>query len=199
MATSKRIPTWIWIAGVILLLVIWGMSVYNGLISKEGGVQKAWAQVEVEYQRRADLVPQLVATVEGAAEFEQSTLLEVTEARTNWLNTAQDPDASLEEQIAVSNAFDSALSRLLVTVEAYPTLTATENFQTLQSQLEGTENRISVSREDFNTTAADYNITVRRVPTVIFARLFGFEEFPLFEADEGSEEAPSVDFNFGEE
>lgn len=200
MAASAKnsFSKWIIWAGVLVVLGLWLMSGYNGLITKEGLVENAWAQVEVEYQRRADLVPQLVATVEGAADFEQSTLTAVTEARTNWLNTMSDSSATLQDQMDASNAFDSALSRLLLTVEAYPTLTATEGFQTLQAQLEGTENRISVAREDFNTTATTYNITIRLFPTLLMARLFGFDEAPLFESSEGNEEAPSVEFNFDE-
>ena len=115
------------------------MSSYNGFVASRGAADAAWAQVEVQYQRRADLVPQLVATVQGAADFESDTLLEVTSARTNWMNVSQDADASITDQMASSNAFDSAMSRLLVTVESYPTLTATEGFLTMQSQLEGNE------------------------------------------------------------
>ncbi|MEK7145841.1 MAG: LemA family protein [Patescibacteria group bacterium] len=198
MATKNKFPAWAWLLGIVVLIAIWGVSTYNGLITSEGVVDSAWAQVETQYQRRADLVPQLVATTQGAADFEQSTLTAVTEARTQWQDTANDPNASLEQQIAASNSFDSALSRLLVTVEAYPTLTATENFQTLQSQLEGTENRISVARMDFNDAAKNYNVKVRRVPTNIIASIFGFETKPFFEAAEGSEDAPTVEFDFDE-
>ncbi len=197
MANSlKKIPTWAWVAGVLVILALWMVSVYNGLVVKEGSVQSTWAEVEVQYQRRSDLVPQLVATVEGAADFEQSTLTAVTEARTNWLTTSSDPNASFEDQIAASGTFDSAFSRLLVSVEAYPDLTATENFQTLQAQLEGTENRVAVARMDFNNAATTYNVTVRKVPTRLVAGLFGFEPYPLFEGVEGSEDAPTVEFDF---
>lgn len=181
---------------LLILVVLWGVGVYNSLITKEAGVEQAWAQVEVQYQRRADLIPNLVETVSGAANFEQSVLVGVTEARTAWQNTASDPSATLEDQIAASNAFDSALSRLLVTVEAYPTLTATEGFQSLQVQLEGTENRIAVARSDFNEVVTDYNVTVRRFPTNFFANLFGFDEQSTFEAEAGSEVAPDVNFDF---
>lgn len=193
----KKVPIWIFVVGLALVLGWWLMSTYNGLVSAQGEVQQTWAQVEAEYQRRADLIPSLVATVQGAADFEQSTLVEVTEARTKWMNTSADPTASREDQIAASQSFDSALSRLLVTVEAYPTLTATEGFQTFQSQLEGTENRITVSRMDYNDVAGSYNIKLRRFPTNLFAGMFNFEESPLFESAEGSEDAPEVDFSFG--
>ena len=196
---AKKVPGWLIAVGVVLVLGFWLMSSYNGLISAEGEVQKTWAQVETEYQRRADLIPSLVETVQGAADFEQSTLVEVTEARTQWMETNDDPNASIEDQIASSQAFDSALSRLLVTVESYPTLTATEGFQTFQAQLEGTENRITVARMDYNNMAGDYNIKVRRFPTKLLASMFGFEESPLFESEEGAESAPDVDFSFGEE
>ena len=198
-APAKKVPGWLIAVGVVLVLGFWLMSSYNGLVSSEGEVQKTWAQVETEYQRRADLIPSLVETVQGAADFEQSTLVEVTEARTQWMETNDDPNASIEDQIASSQAFDSALSRLLVTVESYPTLTATEGFQTFQAQLEGTENRITVARMDYNNMAGDYNIKIRRFPTKLLASMFGFEESPLFESDEGAESAPDVDFSFGEE
>ncbi len=194
-----KFPAWVAVLGILVVLGLWLMGVYNGLVSAQGNVDNAWAQVEVQYQRRADLIPQLVATVEGAADFESSTLQAVTEARTNWLNVSQDSEASINDQIAASNQFDSALSRLLVTVESYPTLTATEGFITLQSQLEGTENRVSVARKDFNDASTTYNVKIRKFPTNIIAGLFGFEAYDLFEATEGSEEAPTVEFDFGDE
>ncbi len=197
--SGKKIPAWLIIVGILLVLGLWLMSSYNGLITAQGEVQKTWAQVETEYQRRADLVPALVETVQGAADFEQSTLVEVTEARTQWMETNEDPNASVEDQIAASQAFDSALSRLIVTVESYPTLTATEGFRTFQAQLEGTENRISVARMDYNNTAGDYNIKIRRFPTSFIAALFGFDASPFFESDEGTDTAPEIDFSFGEE
>jgi len=175
------------------------MGQYNTLVDLDVNVENSWADVEVQYQRRADLVPQLVSTVEGAADFESSTFLEVTEARTNWLDTQADPNASLDDQMAAAGSFDSAFSRLLVTVEAYPQLTATEGFVTLQSQLEGTENRISVAREDFNGVASDYNRATRKIPMAFFAKLFGFDQVPLFESNDGSEDAPVVDFDFGDD
>lgn len=195
----KKLPVWLIVLAVVVVLGLWLMGVYNGLVSAQGNVDNAWAQVEVQYQRRADLIPQLVSTVEGAADFESSTLQEVTEARTNWLNVSQDADASINDQVAASNQFDSALSRLLVTVESYPTLTATEGFIALQSQLEGTENRVAVARKDFNDAATTYNVKVRRFPTNIIAGMFGFEKYDLFESAAGSENAPEVDFDFGDD
>lgn len=195
----KSFPKWGWVVGVVVLLAFWVIGVYNGLIGMRTGIESSWAQVEVQYQRRADLVPQLVATVQGAADFEQSTLTAVTEARTNWLNTQNNPNASLGDQIQSANAFDSALSRLLVSVEAYPQLKATENFQTLQDQLEGTENRIAVARKDFNDTVSPYNVKVQRFPGNIIANIFGFEKYPFFEADAGAEKAPGVNFDFNKQ
>lgn len=190
----KKIPVWAIVLGVVVVLGLWLMSSYNGFVSSRGAADAAWAQVEVQYQRRADLVPQLVATVQGAADFESDTLLEVTSARTNWMNVSQDADASITDQMASSNAFDSAMSRLLVTVESYPTLTATEGFLTMQSQLEGNENRISVARKDYNEASASYNIKIMKFPGMMIANLFGFDAYPLFDAAEGSEVAPTIEF-----
>jgi LemA protein len=193
---SSKALKWGIALGVILILAGWVVGQYNQLVSLDVEVQNAWAQVETQYQRRADLVPQLVATAKGAAEFEQSTFVAVTEARTKWLETQADPSASVNEQVAASGAFDSALSRLLLTFENYPTLNATENFTVLMGQLEGTENRISVARQDYNNTSTVYNGTVRKFPMMFFASLFGFEQYQLFEAVEGAEVAPTVEFDF---
>lgn len=190
----KKIPVWAIVLGVVVVLGLWLMSSYNGFVASRGAVDAAWAQVEVQYQRRADLVPQLVATVQGAADFESDTLLEVTSARTNWMNVSEDPDASITDQIATSKAFDSAMSRLLVTVESYPTLTATEGFLTLQSQLEGNENRVAVARKDFNDASTSYNVKIKMFPGMLIANLFGFDAYPLFDSTEGSEVAPTVEF-----
>ena len=180
--------------GFAFILALWVGSSYNHLITLNEGVNTSWADVQTQYQRRADLIPNLVSTVQGAANFEQSTLVGVTEARTNWLNVSQDTEASLNDQVAAAQEFDSAFSRLLVSVEAYPTLTATQSFRDLQIQLEGTENRISVARQDFNGTAKDYNIVVQRFPGLLVAKLFNFEKRDLFSATPGSEVAPSVNF-----
>ena len=191
---KKSFPVWAIVLGVVVLLGLWFMSSYNGLVTAEQSKENAWGQVETEYQRRFDAIPNLVSIVQGAADFEQDTLTAVTEARTNWLSTQSDPNASVEDQIAASQTLDSAFSRLLVSVEAYPTLTATEGFQTLQVQLEGTENRIAVARQDFNDAVTTYNLAVKRFPGSIAARIFGFEESPFFEANDGAATAPTIDF-----
>ncbi len=181
------------LAGVVLVFGGWVMSTYNGFVTLRNSADTGWAQIETQYQRRADLIPQLVATVEGAADFEQGVLTAVTEARTNWLNAAS--GASIDDEMAASSALDSALSRLLVTVEAYPTLTATEGFITLQSQLEGTENRIAVARADYNELVRQYNTATDLVPGSIVAGFFSFDDYPFFEAAQGSEAAPVIDFS----
>lgn len=181
---------------VMLIIALWVMTTYNSFVSLKADVDNGWAQVETQYQRRADLVPQLVSVVEGAADFEKSVLTEVTEARTQWLNTTNDTASTMEENIAASNTFDSAFSKLLVTVESYPTLTATETFVTLQSQLEGTENRIAVSRKDYNDAATEYNVTIQLIPARVVAGLFGFTRVALFEAEQGAEQAPEIEFEF---
>ena len=202
MKSPAKIATWLIVLGVIVLVAFilssWVIGKYNTLVQLDGEVINEWAQVETQYQRRADLIPNIVETVQGAADFEQSTLTEVTEARTNWLNTASNPDASIADQMEASNSFDSALSRLLVTVESYPTLTATESFNTLIVELEGTENRIAVARQDYNDTATNYNITIKKFPMMLFAGFFNYDEHVLFDAEEGSEDAVDVDFDFGE-
>lgn len=177
------------IIGIAVLLVGWLWSGYNGLVSAKGQVEGMWAQVETQYQRRFDLVPNLVSTVKGAADFEQDTLTAVTNARTQWQSAS-----SREGQIAAAGQFDSALSRLLVTVEAYPQLQATQAFRDLMTQLEGTENRIAVARKDYNDAVRDYNVRIRRFPTNLLAGMFNFSEETFFDAAPGSETAPSVNF-----
>ncbi|MEK7672691.1 MAG: LemA family protein [Patescibacteria group bacterium] len=192
---AVKIKPLYWVLGVIAVLVLWFGGTYNSLVGLQTKTDSALAQIEVQYQRRADLVPQLVATVQGAANFEKGTLTAVTEARTQWLNVNENPGSTLEQKISASNNFDSALSRLLVTVEAYPNLTATENFRTLQDQLEGTENRVAVARKDFNDVVTSYNTKIRRFPSNLVAGMFGFEKYPFFEAAEGSDKAPEVKFD----
>lgn len=185
---------------VVGLIVFFGISVNNGLVEKEEGVESAWAQVENQYQRRADLIPNLVNTVKGAANFEQETLTAVTNARSNAssINISaadlNDP-AKLAQFQEAQSQLSGALSRLLVTVERYPELKANANFRDLQSQLEGTENRISIERKRFNDTAQSYNTAIRKFPSSIFASIGGFERKAYFEADQGAENAPSVDFS----
>lgn len=198
-AISKKF-TGLWILlgffGLLLIFFLWVMGHYNQLVRLNADVEEKWAQVESQYQRRADLVPQLVQTVQGAASFEQITLTDVTEARTQWLNSQSDTSATREDQIMAANTFDTAFSRLLVSVESYPQLQATQNFGTLQTQLEGTENRIVVARMDYNKVVKEYNQATRLFPGVLFARFFGFEETSFFESFDGAETAPQVEFNF---
>ncbi len=190
---------WLLIILVIILLGgFWAVGQYNSLVSGRSGVDTAWSNVEVQYQRRADIVPQLVSTVQGAANFEQKTLTDVVEARAKATSVQVNPTdaASLKAFTASQGELSGALSRLLVSIEAYPTLTATQGFRDLQSQLEGTENRIAVARGDYNGVANNWNVRVARFPTVFMARLFGFDKAALFDAQTGSENAPKVEFNF---
>lgn len=186
------------IIAVLAIIAMWGISAYNGLVSMDEGVQTKWADVETQYQRRADLIPNLVNTVKGYAAHESETLTAVVEARAKATSVIIDPTNMTTEQIAnfqkAQDGVTSALGRLLVTVEKYPELKASENFSELQTQLEGTENRISVARRDFNEAARKYNTTLRSFPKNILANMFGFEKKAYFEAQEGSEQAPTVQF-----
>ena len=183
---------------VAAIVVVWGITGYNGLVGMDEGVQTKWADVETQYQRRADLIPNLVNTVKGYAAHESETLQAVVEARAKATSVNIDPTNMSAEQIAnfqkVQDGVSSALGRLLVTVEKYPDLKANENFKELQAQLEGTENRISVARRDYNEAARKYNTTLRSFPKNILAGMFGFEKKAYFEAQEGSEQAPTVQF-----
>lgn len=185
------------IIAIIAVAGFWIVGQYNSLVAGRAGVDAAWSAVEVQYQRRSDIVPQLIATVEGAANFEKGTLTDVVEARAKATSVQVDPTnaESLKAFTAAQGDLGGALSRLLVTVEAYPTITATQGFRDLQSQLEGTENRIAVARGDYNGVANAWNVKVSRVPTVFIARLLGFDRAALFDATAGSENAPKVEFN----
>ena len=194
------------LALVVLLVIIIGVSVAgtnNRLVTLSQEVDKQWAQVENQYQRRADLVPNLVATVQGAAQFEKSTLEEVVRARASvgqaqvTPGKAPDDPAQLAKFEQAQAALGGALSRLLVVVERYPELKANANFRDLQAQLEGTENRIAVERMRFNETAQAYNTTLLKFPTNITGRLLGFKQKPYFHGTPGSEKPPAVNFNFG--
>ena len=175
------------------------MSSYNGLVKAETEIDSVWANVESSYQRRADLIPNLVNTVKGQANFEQQTLTNVIEARAKASQTKIDPSNLTEEQLNEfqqnQNQVGSALSRLLVTVEQYPQLKANEGFMNLQAQLEGTENRINVARNKFNEAARIYNEKVRQFPTKLAAMIFGFKAKPYFKSATGAENAPTVNFN----
>ncbi len=188
---------------VVVLLVGFagcaGCNTYNNLVAAEERVETVWADVETQYQRRADLIPNLVSTVRGAADFEQETLQAVTEARAQAtsvnldVSDLSDPQRLQQFQQA-QQQLSGALGRLLAVSENYPELRATEAFRDLQAQLEGTENRITVARRDYNEAVRQYNTTVRQFPTVVVASLAGFDRRAAFEAEEGAEEAPEVDF-----
>src|SRR5437667_10101446 len=185
---------------VIAALALGGS--YNRLVRSQQTVDQSWAQVQNVYQRRADLIPNLVATVSGAANFEKSTLVEITEARASVgkvqvnANEALNDATKFAEFQQAQNALSSALSRLLVVVERYPELKANANFQELQAQLEGTENRIAVERGRFNDVAQAYNTAIKRLPAVLYAGVLGFKERPYFTAVAGAEKPPKVEFNF---
>lgn len=187
------------IVAAILILGGCGCSGYNKMVNLDENVKAKWANVQSDYQRRADLVPNLVSTVKGAANFEQETLTKVIEARAKATSVNINADNLTPEKIEAfqkaQGELGGALSRLLVVAEQYPQLQATQSFRDLQSQLEGTENRIKVSRNDFNTAVQDYNSTVRRFPNNIFAGMFSFKVKEGFKADAGSENAPKVDFS----
>lgn len=186
------------VIGIILLIVMTLSGRYNKLVTLEEGVTAAWSQVENVYQRRADLIPNLVNTVKGYADFEQNTLTAVIEARAKATNTTIEAgnltEANLQQFQQAQQGLGSALSRLMVVVEKYPDLKANQNFMDLQSQLEGTENRITVERRAFNETAQAYNTTIRRFPNNIIAGLFGFEKKAYFQSEAGAEKAPEVQF-----
>lgn len=186
---------WHVIVAIVVLLVAWMWAGYNGLVTAQVNVDTAWSNVQAQYQRRADLVPNLVNTVKGSANFEQSTLTQVTNARSAWAQAQSSGDRTA--QVAAAQGLDGALSRLLVTVEAYPQLQSTQAFRDFMAQLEGTENRISVARKDYNDAVKIFNIAVQRFPTNILAGVFGFPPQPPFEAVPGSEKAPAVDFGIG--
>ena len=189
--------TWI-IIGVVAVIIIWAVGSYNGLVTKDEKVSEAWANVETVYQRRADLIPNLVNTVKGYAAHEQETLQSVTNARANATNITIDPSTATTEDMkrymAAQQEIGSALGRLIAIAENYPDLKANQNFLELQKQLEGTENRISTERRKYNETVKSFNASIRRFPTNLIAGMFGFEKRSMFEAQEGAEVAPVVEF-----
>ncbi len=194
MQMFKKFLPWI----VIGLVILWGVGKYNGLVDLEQGVKRTWADVESDYQRRMDLIPNLVNTVKGYADFEQETLTKVIEARAKATSITIDPTNLTPDKLAqfqqAQDGVSSALGRLMVVMERYPDLKANQNFLDLQSQLEGTENRISVSRKRFNEAVQLYNSGIKKFPGVIIARIAGFQEKGFFEAAKGAETAPTVDF-----
>lgn len=191
------------IAAIIILFAViiisWGVKIYNNLVTLNEEVNQSWSQVENQYQRRADLIPNLVNTVKGYANFERGVLTDVTEARASVSQFKVTPEVLNDPQAfqkfeQLQGSLSNALSRLLVTVENYPELKANENFLQLQAQLEGTENRISVERRKFNETVQKYNTTIKRFPAAFFASIFGFKEKSYFKAAPGTETPPKVEF-----
>lgn len=184
--------------GIIVVIVLWAISGYNSLVNMDEGVTNKWSNVETQYQRRADLIPNLVNTVKGYAKHEQQTLEAVMQARSQATQVKIDPSNCTPEQLAAyqkaQGDVTSALGKLLAITENYPDLKANQNFLELQSQLEGTENRITVARKDFNDAANVYNASIRHFPKNILAGIFGFEKHAYFEAEAGAEKAPKVEF-----
>ncbi len=198
MNMNKKWITPVIVAAVIVMLAAYCVSSYNSLVGQEESVNTAWSNVENQYQRRSDLIPNLVNTVKGYAAHEKETFDAVVSARAKASQTHIDIDDLTPEKIAAyqraQGEVGSALSRLLAITENYPDLKANENFKELQAQLEGTENRIAVARRNFNESARAFNTNLRRFPKNIVASMFGFEKHPYFEAEEGSEKAPEVQF-----
>ena len=194
----KKNLGWIIPVGIIVILVMWAIGGYNGMVKMDEQVQNKWANVATQYQRRADLIPNLVSTVKGYAKHEQQTLEDVVKARSEATQVKVDAENLTPEKLAAfqkaQSGVSSALGRLLAVAENYPDLKANQNFLELQSQLEGTENRITVARKDFNDAAKSYNQSIRQFPKNILAGMFGFEKKSYFEAEAGSEKAPKVEF-----
>lgn len=187
---NKKLLWWIGIpVAIILLVVFWYIGTYNSLIRMDEGVKGKWAQVETQYQRRVDLIPNLVSTVKGAANFEQSTLTEITQLRSQW-QTAPTVNAKVQ----TANQIESTLSKLLVIAENYPQLTATKNFQSLQDELANTENKVAVERQRYNDAVRDFNARIKTFPAKIVASQLGYSDRPYFESKPGSENAPEVEF-----
>ena len=189
--------TGIIIAIVVGVILIWGIGIYNGLVNKQESVSKAWGQVENVYQRRADLVPNLVALVKNYQEYEQGTLIAVTEARAKKasatsVNMESYTESDLQNFQTAQDELGESLNRLIVSIENYPDLKASENYLTLQAQLAGCENRILTERQRFNEAAKAYNQSLRKFPGNIIANMFGFEKRPYFEADEGADRVPET-------
>ena len=195
---NKKTLIWIVVLGVLAIVIIWGVGRYNAIITAEENVNTAWSQVENQYQRRADLIPNLVETVKGYAAHESATLEDVIAARAKATQVVVDPTNATAEQIAAFQAaqgeLSQALGRLMAISENYPDLKASQNFAALQSQLEGTENRITVARNNFNEMARQFNTMIRRFPTNLIANAMNAEKRPYFEANDGADKAPQVQF-----
>ncbi len=195
---AKKHLGWIIAGAIVVVLVIWCVTGYNGLVSMDEQVANSWANVETQYQRRADLIPNLVNTVKGYAEHEETTLTDVVEARSKATQVTVSADDLTPEKLAAyqkaQGDVSTAIGRLLMVAENYPDLKANQNFLELQAQLEGTENRITVARKDFNDAAKAYNVAIRRFPKNVLAGLFGFDAKAYFSASEGAEKAPEVNF-----
>ena len=189
----KKLSTTHWIligiVAFVLIGVLWFVGSYNSLITLSETVDTSWAQVENQYQRRADLIPNLVSTVKGYAAHEKELFTEITELRSQWASAT-----TRQGKVAAAQGLDGALSRLLLVAENYPQLKASENFLALQTQLEGTENRVAVERKRYNDAVRVYNIKIKRIPTNIVAGMFDYEKETYFEADEGTENVPEVKF-----
>src|SRR5574341_2291552 len=174
---------WFWVIAVIVILGIWFFSSYNGLVKGEVAVDKAWSDIEVQYQRRFDLIPNLINTVKGYSGFEERVITEVTEARSEWQEALVRQDTA--EAVNAANRLETGLSRLIAVAENYPDLKASQTYLSLMDELAGTENRVAVARTRDNEAATDYNYAIRRIPTSIVAGMFGFEKKALFEAKPG--------------
>lgn len=194
-----KLPKWAIPAGIAVIILLWGITQYNGLVGIQENVNTQWSQVENQYQRRADLIPNLVNVVKGYASHERETLEGVIQARSRATATTIDAnnmdEAALQRFQQSQDALSSALSHLMVVVEKYPDLKANEQFQSLMAQLEGTENRIATARMDFNNAAKEYNTKIRKFPASLIAGVTGFRTRPYFTAQAGSEVAPTVDFS----
>lgn len=203
MAKRKIKKSWFILGGIglfLLIMILWFVAAYNSLIVLSESVDTAWAQVENQYQRRADLIPNLINTVQGAANFEKETQTQVTALRTRSLEAkaAWDGAKTLDEKIAAARQIDAVATSfggLNINVERYPELKATQNFETFQVQLEGTENRVAVERKRYNDAVKKYNIKIKRIPTNIVAGMFGYEKEEYFEVEEGKAEVPVVKFD----
>lgn len=183
--------------GILVILFFFGCNSYNGLISSDVAVQKGWSNVETNYQRRTDLYSSIIKTIEGSANFEKSTLREVLEARAKATQIKVDINdpASLQAYQNAQSSLQGSFSKLLAVVENYPDLKTTQAFRDFQTQIEGTENRINVARQDYNKIIETYNLRVRKFPNNIFAGIFGFKAKPFYKADVGTEHAPNIEFN----